>query len=62
MALSPKNNEKKKVFYTGKLYGLTGILFTDVEYCQGHDLMCYRDRGLMRVAVSFGCAKKGDST
>ena len=25
MAISPQNNEKRKVFYTGKLYGLTGM-------------------------------------
>ena len=25
MAISPKNNGEKKVLYTGKLYGLTGM-------------------------------------
>ena len=25
MAISPQNNEKKRVFYIGKLYGLTGV-------------------------------------
>ena len=27
----PKNNEKKKIFYTGKLYGLTGVSYVCVQ-------------------------------
>ena len=32
MAISPQNNERKKpVFYTGKLYGLTGMCYYNIS-------------------------------
>ena len=39
MAISPQNNERKKVFYTGKLYGLTGMYVEqmDIQYIYQSD-------------------------
>ena len=31
MAISPQNNERKELFYTGKLYGLTGMSYLHTE-------------------------------
>ena len=36
MAISPQNNEKN-VFYTGKLYGLTGMLPVGLTCSEAHE-------------------------